>query len=407
MHKVFTIIREEFKMTAANRAFILLTILGPFLIGAITILPGLLANKALNPEKEYQIGLYVQDQSFAAELSERLREGKIILRHGADLESLKNQVISGELEGLLVIPAHYMEEQIFTYYTKQGGNLYVTEAIEGVLGGIIVSKRLAEEGLDPGRIASLTARPSLKTMTIDQEGKEKSQDVMEVLLIALTFVMMIYMTVILYGQSIGRSVLMEKTSKTVEILLSSVSPSAIMFGKIFGKGCAAILQSGIWVSMAIFIVKIVGPRFGLAIPATLTVSNFLYLFSFFILAFFLYAAIYAALGAAAEDEQHLNQLLWPVLLFLIVPMVMISGLIFNAESSIAIFFSLFPFTAPLVMLIRVLVAAPSFLEILLCYGLIIATIGIIVLLSSRIFRIGILMTGKKFNFKQILSWLWR
>ncbi|NLY92107.1 MAG: ABC transporter permease [Firmicutes bacterium] len=407
MRKVFTVIREEFKMTAANRAFIILTILGPFLIAAITILPGLLASKAVNPEKEYQIGVYAQDANFVVELGETLKARKIILRYGEDLEVLKKRVSGGELEGLLVIPDDYMEEKVFSYYTKQGGNLFVSEAIQGVLGGIIVSKRLASEGLDPGRIAHLTARPSLKTMIIDQEGKEKNQDVMEVLLIALTFAMMIYMTVILYGQSIGRSVLMEKTSKTVEILLSSVSSSAIMFGKIIGKGWAAILQSGIWVTMAIFIVKIVGPKFGLVIPAALSVTNFLYLFSFFILAFFLYAAIYAALGAAAEDEQHLNQLLWPVLICLIVPMVMISSIIFNPESRIAIFFSFFPFTAPLVMLIRVLVAAPPYTEILLCYGLLIATIGIMVILSTRIFRVGILMTGKKFNFKQILSWLWQ
>lgn len=407
MRKVFPVIREEFKMTAANRAFIILTIIGPFLIAAVALLPGILAIKAANPEKDYQIGVCAQDQSFVAQLGERLEERKIIFRRGEDLEIMKNQVISGELEGLLIIPDRYMEEKVFSYYTRQGGNLFVSEAIQGVLGGIIVSNRLAEEGLDPGRIASLTARPSLKTMIIDQQGEEKSQDVMEVLLIALTFVMMIYMTVILYGQSIGRSVLMEKTSKTVEILLSSVSPSAIMFGKMIGKGSAAILQSGVWVSMAIFIVKIVGPRFGLAIPAVLTVTNFLYLFSFFILAFFLYAAIYAALGAAAEDEQHLNQLLLPVLIFLMVPIFMFSGLVFNPESSIAIFLSFFPFTAPLVMLIRVLAARPPFPELLLCYGLLIATIGLTVILSARIFRVGILMTGKKFNFKQILSWLWQ
>jgi len=407
MHKVLLMIREEFKMTAANRAFIILTILGPFLIAAITILPALLTGKAVSPEKEYHIGVYARDENLVAELGEVLKERKIILSYGEDLESLKKRVLGGELEGLLVIPVDYMEEKAFSYYTKQGGNLFVSEAIQGVLGGIIVSKRLAEAGLDPGRIAYFTERPALKTMIIDEEGKEKRQDVMEVLYIALTFVMMIYMTVILYGQAIGRSVLQEKTSKTVEILLSSVSPPVIMFGKIFGKGLAAILQSGIWVTMAIFIVKIAGPRFGLAIPASLTVANFLYLFSFFILAFFLYAAIYAALGAAAEDEQHLNQLVWPVLIFLIVPMVMISSFIFNPESKLAVFFSLFPFTAPLVMLIRVLVALPPLPELLLCYGLLVVTIVVMGLLSARIFRVGILMSGKKFDFRQILSWLWR
>lgn len=407
MSKVFPIIREEFRMTAANRTFILLTILGPFLIVALTILPAILTTVLSTPDQEYKIGLYTQDDKLASVLSEGLKGRKITLWPGEDLETMKDQVISGELEGLLVVPTRYMTEKVISYYSKTGSNLFLAETIQGVLGEIIVSERLTEEGLDPSRIATLTRHPALNTITLDRKGKEQNRNFMDVLLIGLTFVMMIYMTVILYGQSIGRSVLLEKTSKTVEILLSSVSPWAIMFGKIIGKGLASILQYVVWITTAVFMIKIVGPKFALTIPSAVNGTNFTYLFTFFVLAFFLYAAIYAALGAASEDEQHLTQLSWPTLIFLIIPLMMISPIVFNPGSSVAVFFSLFPLTAPLVMLLRVLAATPPLWQLLLCYGLLIATIGTIIILSAMIFRVGILMTGKRFSIKQIISWLWQ
>ena len=154
-------------------------------------------------------------------------------------------------------------------------------------------------------------------------------------------------------------------------------------------------------------IKRVGPKFALTIPSAVNGTNFAYLFTFFVLAFFLYAAIYAALGAASEDEQHLTQLSWPALIFLIIPLMMISPIVFNPGSSVAVFFSLFPLTAPLVMLLRVLVVTPPLWQLLLCYGLLIVTIGAIIILSAMIFRVGILMTGKRFSIKQIISWLWQ
>jgi len=218
----------------------------------------------------------------------------------------------------------------------------------------------------------------------------------------LIFAMLLYMTVLLYGQAIGRSVLSEKTNKTVEIMLSSVRPMDLLFGKILGKALASLLQYGIWVSVSLAMMKLIGPRLGVPVGVELSISTFAYLVLFFILAFFLYCSIYAALGAASEDEQHLGQLAWPVVIFLMIPIVMISQVITAPRSSMVVGLSFFPLTAPIIMFLRILMGAVQPWEILLSIALIIIATAAVIWLSSKIFRVGILMTGKRLKFREIL-----
>jgi len=126
---------------------------------------------------------------------------------------------------------------------------------------------------------------------------------------------------------------------------------------------------------------------------------------FFILAFFLYSSAYAAMGAASEDEQHLGQMAWPLLIFLIVPLVMIGTLTSNPDSGVSVILSIFPMTSPIVMLIRILVSEPPAWQIALCLGLLAAAVAGMALLAAKIFRVGILMTGKRPSLKEVVKWV--
>jgi len=159
------------------------------------------------------------------------------------------------------------------------------------------------------------------------------------------------------------------------------------------------------VSMGILLVKVLGPAFSIAVPSALTAGNLGWLLLFFVLAFFLYSSAYAALGAAAEDEQNLGQLAWPLLIFLIIPVTMISTFIMSPESTLAVVFSLFPLTSPIVMLVRVLVSSPPTWQIALCLVLLISSVYGMALLASKIFRTGILLTGKRKKFGEVLRWI--
>ncbi len=403
MRRTWRVARQEFRMTAANKAFVVITIIGPFLILGVTVLPALLSmNTKIQPGT--QIAVVGGDSELFAKAKAAAAANNLILERGTNVEKLRREVGSGALGGLVVLPPDYLQAKSFDYYSKTGTDVVVSQTLSGIIGTQVVAERLANEGLDPAKIAYLSSRPNLTVKKVGSGGGASTGGFTDIMFTVMGFVMLLYMTVLLYGQMIGRSVVTEKTSKTVEIMLSSVRPVELLFGKILGKGLAGLLQYGIWITAALVLVKLVGPGLNVQPPAALTVGNLGILVGFFVLAFFLYSAAYGALGAGSEDEQHLAQLAWPLLIFLIVPLVTISSYVMSPGSTFSVVLSFFPMTAPIVMLIRILVSTPPLWQILSSVGLLILTIAGFVVLAAKIFRVGILMTGKRFSMGEILRW---
>lgn len=408
MPKIFSVLRHEFKLTAANKAFVILTILGPFLILAMTVLPALLTNRpgAMNTGKP----VFVAGASPAVfdTLAAGFSGMGVEARRAEDENEAKKAVLDGRAAGFLALSQGWPDEGSALWYSKTGAEAVLFGSAETLLAKTAREIRIAASGIDSARVARILAAPDFKVIKLNADGKEETKNeetFMQVLFTTMAFIMMLYMTVLLYGQMIGRSVVTEKTSKTVEIMLSSVTSRDLMFGKILGLGLAGILQYGIWVSMAMILVKFIGPLLNLAMPPALSLGNLAWLVLFFVLAFFLYASAYAALGAASEDEHHLGQIAWPLLMFLMIPLIMISALVTNSESALSVALSFFPLTSPIVMMIRVLVATPPLWQILLCIAILAASVAGMALLAAKVFRIGILMTGKRPALKEILHWI--
>lgn len=400
MNNIFKILKHEFKLTANNKAFIILTLLGPFLIAALTILPSLMGNPNEIPEGTI-IGIYGGDTEFYNEISTALASAGIESITVQNEATAKDQVLNGELSALLVVPDNHFKDTNYTYYSKTGNDIVISSVLNDRLSKSVTALRLKKSGLSSEAIENIQHYPYLTTKKI----KGKTDGFNDVMFTSIGFMMLIYMTVLLYGQTIGRSVLLEKSSKTVDILLSSVKPRDILYGKIFGIGLAALLQYTVWMCIAFIIINFVGPGIGIAIPASVNIQNFAYLVLFFFLAFFLYASISAAIGSGAADEQHLGQLLIPMTIMLIIPMLLVSAIVFKPDSTLIRVFSMIPFTSPLVMLVRIIVSQPPAAEIILCIGILLVSIPVIVMIASKIFRIGILMTGKRYSLKEILKWM--
>jgi ABC-2 type transport system permease protein len=198
----------------------------------------------------------------------------------------------------------------------------------------------------------------------------------------------------------------EKTSKTVEIILSSVKPIELMMGKILGIGLAGLLQYSIWILMALFVTNTIFPMFDISLASfDIKIIHLVYLVIFFLFAFLLYASEFAAVGASATEDSNLNQLALPVMLPLILCMVFLNLIITQPNSSIIVFFSHFPLTSPIVMLGRILMVKVPIWELLVCWGILFISVIGMALLASKIFRIGILMSGKKVSIREIFKWL--
>jgi ABC-2 type transport system permease protein len=404
MGKLGEIIRMEFRLTVANKAFIVLTILGPFLIAAVAILPSLLSSPGgAMGETTTKIALLGADPSFVRAIDPALRQSGIIISSvQGSTESLDAQVLAGAFDGYLALPADLSQTANLKYVSRNAIDFRVMGLLQSVIGRTIVASRLAKAGVPASQVASLTQLPSFENWQLSRGEKKKNTDFVAVLMTGLTLSMLLYMTVLLYGQAIGRSVLTEKTSKTVEIMLSSVRPMDLLFGKILGKALASLLQYGIWITISAAAMRLIGPRFGISVGAGLSMGTLAFLVLFFVLAFFLYCSIYAALGASSADEQQLGQLAWPMIVFLAIPVVMISPIIMAPRSPLAVGLSFFPLTAPIVMFLRISVGAARGWEVLLSVGLTVAATIVVIWLSARIFRVGILMTGKRFKLREVL-----
>jgi ABC-2 type transport system permease protein len=402
------VIRHEFRLTAANKAFVILTILGPFLIFAVTVLPSLLAQSPGAVASGKPLALFGAPPPVEQTLTAAFSGMGIEVEWVDDAAAAKDSVLEGSRIAFLSLEPGWPDSGKAVWYSKSGAEIALYSAASAVLEAAAREARIVESGIDPALVAKVLSLPSFEVIKLDKGGAEEargSDSFVEVLMTVLVFVMLIYMTVLLYGQMIGRSVVTEKTSKTVEIMLSSVKSRDLMFGKILGLGLAGLLQYAVWVSMAFLLKRFVGPLLGLSLPAGISTGNLVWLVVFFILAFFLYSSAYAALGAASEDEQHLGQMAWPLIMFLIVPLVMISTLVTNPDSTLVVILSLFPLTSPIVMLARVLVSSPPVWQLALCLALLVAAVAGTAILAAKIFRVGILMTGKRPKLKEVLRWV--
>jgi len=402
--KLTRIIGMEFRLTSANKAFVIITLIGPFLIVAVSVLPSLLAMRGSGTAKLAVTGT---QEEFVREITPALENSGVQLVHvGETEEELRKAVLEGEIDGYLVIPGNPLEIESIEYITSGGTNFQLLGTIQGIIGNIIVTRRLAREGLDPSRVGFIMRQPQIITKRVSrQSGQTENQDFMTIMFTGISFTMLIYMTVLLYSQSIARSVLTEKTSKTVEIMLSSVNAKELLFGKILGKAIASLLQYAVWIVMALIFLRILKPLVNLNLSIAGGAESILYLVVFFLLAFFLYSSAYAALGAASEDEQHLGQLSWPMIFFLVLPMVMVGAIATNPGAPFVVALSFFPMTAPIVMFQRVIMGSPAGYEILICIVILFISILGMIIFSAKIFRIGLLMTGKRFSLKEILRWL--
>jgi len=407
MSKLWKVTGHEFRRTAGTKAFIVLTILGPFLIIAMTVVPAVVSQR--QERGDLAVAVSGADAAVIARVAPQLEQAGILLEAAGSVSTraLDARLLDGELYGYLVFPPDIQAAGTLELVTREFPDYRVVELLRKAIGDEVTDARMRSAGIDPARIRQLTRPLELRTRQLTKRGEKVQQDQFSFIIVGIAFTLMLYMTILLYGQAIGRSVVQEKTSKTVEIMLSSVSERDLLFGKILGQTAASLLQYAVWVGMALIGMELIGPLLGIARLPQMAPVILLFLVVFFLMGFLLYAALYAGLGAAAEDEQNLGQLSWPVIVFLVFPMVSAGPIITNPSSSFSVFLSLFPLTAPVVMFVRVMVSEPPGWQILLSLGILAASVAVMMLLSARVFRVGILMTGKRFRLSEILRWVRR
>lgn len=423
MNKLWTIFKREYLTRVKTKGFVIGTALTPLFIIAITIGPGLLIN--LKSEKTKNISVIDMSNIVYTELvkslsdttgsGEKLYHFSRIDATRENLEDLKNDlsesVDNGKIDGYFIIPEDIVESNKSEFYAKSVSDFDQNRAYRNVISGIITTHRLKDSNLDPTLIKKLTKRIELKTFKIEKGGEEK-EDMGLSFIVTFVMVMFLYMALIMYGAFVMRSVYEEKLSRVVEVLISSCKPFQLMAGKVLGIGAVGLTQYAIWASVAGLLTVYAGSLVNMFAPGaesaaipTIPISVLIYFVIYFVLGYLLFATLYAALGAMVNSDQDAQQLQFPVIMLIIMAFFFAFHIIRNPTSGLSQIVSMIPFFSPITMFTRISVQTPPFSEIMLSIGILVVTIIFLIWLAGKIFRVGILMYGKRPTLPEVFRWL--
>ena len=317
-------------------------------------------------------------------------------------KALEARIQSHELDGYVVLPPDILTEGKAEFRAPNSADLFTDSYVAGAISRAVRGQRLADARIDEQSVES--ASQPIKLKTTGAEGRESKGEASFYLVFGVGF--LIYMTVLLYGQFVLGAVIEEKETRIAEILFSSIRAFPLMLGKLVGVCLVALTQLGIWgIAFLIFSAWAAGGS-TIALPH-IPAMIFVYFAVFFLMGFFIYATVYAVVGSMVTTTQEGGQLALPVVLLLVAGLYLSFNIIRSPNSSLAFWASMFPFFAPITMLVRIVTETPPLWQILLSLGIGIATIVGLIWLASRIYRVGMLMYGKKATIPEVWRWVWQ
>jgi ABC-2 type transport system permease protein len=406
MHNVWLIARREYLERVKTKGFIVATVLIPLLMGGLVFGSAFMGSRS---KTSAHIAVVTTDTAFGADLEKQLESGKEnamkvdLLPPSSETRTLLNDRLhekSSSLAGYLwVTPAAVAGARpTFSYTARSAGDIATQEAIQSAVDTVLMRERLAARGLPGSEISELMAPVKLDTSS--------SGNAQTAFFAAYLLFFLMYMVIMLYGMNTARSIIEEKTSRVFEVLLATIKPEELLAGKILGVGAVGLTQIGLWMLAAIALSSssLAAGVLGTG-HAFLTGTQIGFFILYFVFGFLLYSSIAAALGAMTNSEQELQQLN----MFLVLPLafcfVMLFSIIRAPNSPLARVISLIPFCSPLLMNFRISLTVVPAWEIWLSIALMSLTIFAILWISSRIYRVGILMYGKRPNLPEIMRWL--
>jgi len=418
MNKILTIIKREYRESVFKKSFIVITILTPLIMIVLSVAPALLMN--LSPQKVKHIDV-IDNSSFVfdelqATLSDTLPDGRALfnlrrLPASQPFDSLLNHekalVSADKIDGLLIIPSTILSKNgKVEFYTKTVANYSLNGQLKTAIKKVVTNHRILLSGIDPQLVKEITRPIAFKTVKVIKGGQSEERGFMEEYFSTFILVFILYMTLIMYGSAIMRTIVQEKTSRIIEILLSGSNPFQLMSGKILGQGAVGLTQYILWALFGMALIFLGGK--GMPISGKyfhFSALTLFYFVLFFILGYLIYSVLYAAIGAMTNSDQEAQQLSFPVVFLLIIPIVMNGYLVKNPDSTVSVVMSLIPFFSPIIMFARINLSSPPFIEIAASITILILTIVLLIWLVAKIFRVGILMYGKRPTLPEIVKWL--
>lgn len=416
MSMIPVLVKREFTSRVRGTAYILTTVIGVLVFVGLSFLPPIMERLSgtFVPER---IELVVLDQgaepsflSFLEDMSQGWEGITIRNVSGWDERDAYRLVLDENLSGLLLI-----DGPLCTLITPDSKNVILNDEIRSMVSQAATRWKAAELGLSDEEMVSLFQAVDFRIREVapeQEEGTEVDQAARtQAMVLAYFLLFMIYMALLLYGNMVASGVAEEKSSRIMEVMVSTVKPLELMFGKIIGVGALGLLQYVIWIATGVIMALmgksgLTGGLFGVTDAlSTLPLGSILWFGLFFLLGYFFYAAIFAAAGALVSRVEEVSQAVSLLMMFIIAGFFAAYISFLNPNSSLAVTTSLIPFTAPMVMFARILLAEPPLVEVAASVLIMLLSIGLGTWISAKIYRIGVLLYGKRPSLRQVVRLL--
>jgi ABC-2 type transport system permease protein len=412
--RLLTIIRREYLERVRTRAFVISTFLGPVLVTLFMLAPGVLLQSQRG--KPLRVAIVDATGTLGAKLGQALAAERVsgeprfvvvplaAAATEAGRAEARTAVIAGGLDGYLYLGPDALRTSRAEYYGRNVSNLSDLQLLQRSAEDSLVARRLADEGLGGERVKALTRALDLRTIRLTASGEREDRG--NSFLLALLMLSLLYMTLPMWGAAIMNGVIEEKSNRVVEVIVSSVPTSHLFAGKLIGVGGAGLTQVSVWaLTMALFgLYGAAAARQG-AVPfpelSPLLLASFVV---FFLLGYFLYGSLYAAVGSAVNTQQEAQSLAFPVMLPLVLGFVFFPAVLSSPDSPLSVTLSLVPFFTPMLMFLRITAVTPPAWQIALSLVLTLATVAAVTWGASRVYRVGILMYGKRATFPEMVRW---
>lgn len=443
MNKILLIIRREYLSRVKKKSFIIMTFLTPLIIAGFYGLIIYFSIKGIN-DKTDKVAVVNQNKTLTEKLTSNKNVTYVYVNNS--FESLKKTLSKSDYDYVLYIPDFNIDDPkgIELIGTKQAG-LSLDGRISDSIEDLIRDYKLKKSGISQTDLDNLKSKVNIDTKKIGETGKEENSSAGASTIIAFVAGVLMFMFIMLYGVQVMRGVIEEKTSRIIEIMISSVKPFQLMMGKIIGIALVGLTQFLLWIvltfsisalAVTVFINKDDAKKLvssSAQVSATspsaqqvqavamsdgplgdiqenlqnLDLAKIISVFIFYFLSGYLfYSALYAAIGSAVDSETETQQFMMPVMMPLLLGYALSLSVVTNDPyGSVAFWLSMIPFTSPIAMVVRLPYGVPAWELALSMFILVIGFIGT-VWFAARIYRVGILMYGKKASFKEMVKWFW-
>lgn len=447
MRKFLAVVKHEYKKIVYKWTFLLGTLLFPILGLGFAVVPAIIfslkgeatrivivdpANKIsprlranLSPEKiEARARQAAKDQmgDLNPSQEEKMKRGADQLAAGFIFvdyvtggktpeqirQELNAKAAADEIDAYLIVPADIdAKGSAFEFRSRKAGDFVANETLKDALNEAVRSQRLSDANINESTLKDISRNIAFESKSINEKGEEKDSEML--FIASLVIGMMIYITLTIYGQVIMGAVVEEKETRIAEILFSSARPFELMLGKLVGVGLAGLTQLGIWVgSLAAMLAFLAtqgdaGQVLG-SLPSISPLMIF-YFLTYFVVGYFMYASIFALIGSVVTTVQEGGQFAFPPIMLMLIGFYFCFAVIRDPNSDLSFWVSIAPLFAPLTMPVRILAEMPPFWQIALSVFLNCLAIAGLVWLASRVYRVGMLMYGKRATIPEILKWI--